>query len=70
MNNEYVFLQLLSLDMETMTNQGIASLSHKQKLIDDALNQSYSITLGGEAFGRCLVSPLISLLLSFIQLAS
>ncbi|XP_022923825.1 uncharacterized protein LOC111431421 isoform X3 [Cucurbita moschata] len=49
-----VFLQLLSLDMETMISRGIASLAHKQKLIEDALNQSYSITLGGGAFGRCL----------------
>lgn len=64
-----MFLQLLSLDMEAMISQGIASLSHKQKLIDDFLNQSYSITLGGGAFGRCLVCPLISLLLSFIHLS-
>lgn len=52
--NPNLFDQLLSLDMEAMISQGIASLSHKQKLIDDFLNQSYSITLGGGAFGRCL----------------
>ncbi|XP_022137681.1 uncharacterized protein LOC111009057 isoform X2 [Momordica charantia] len=52
--NPRLFDQLLSLDMETMIGQGMASLSHKQKLIDDALNQSYSITLGGGAFGCCL----------------
>ncbi|XP_038895461.1 uncharacterized protein LOC120083693 [Benincasa hispida] len=52
--NPNLFDQLLSLDMETMISQGIASLSHKQKLIDDALNQSYSITLGGGVYGRCL----------------
>ncbi|KGN63972.1 uncharacterized protein LOC101214462 [Cucumis sativus] len=52
--NPNLFNQLLSLDMETMISQGIVSLSHKQKLIDGVLNQSYSITLGGGAFGRCL----------------
>ncbi|KAG6584443.1 hypothetical protein SDJN02_19000 [Cucurbita argyrosperma subsp. argyrosperma] len=52
--NPNLFDQLLSLDMETMISRGIASLAHKQKLIEDALNQSYSITLGGGAFGRCL----------------
>lgn len=65
-----MLLQLLSLDMETMIAQGMASLSHKQKLIDDALSQSYRITLGGGAFGRCLVGPLILLLLSFIHFSS
>ena len=65
-----MFLQLLSLDMETMISRGIASLAHKQKLIEDALNQSYSITLGGGAFGRCLVWPLVPLSLPYIHLSS
>lgn len=69
MITECMFLQLLSLDMETMIGQGMASLSHKQKLIDDALNQSYSITLGGGAFGCCLVGPLITFSI-FIHLSN
>ncbi|KAL2533074.1 hypothetical protein Adt_06425 [Abeliophyllum distichum] len=35
-------------------SSGIVSLSHKQRLIDEALEQSYEIALGGGAFGRCL----------------
>lgn len=47
--------QLLSLDLESLISQGMASLSKKQKLIDEALNQSYEIAPGGGAFGHCLV---------------
>ncbi|CAL9031784.1 unnamed protein product [Prunus brigantina] len=46
--------QLLSLDLESLISQGMASLSKKQKLIYEALNQSYEIALGGGAFGHCL----------------
>ncbi|XP_030443076.1 uncharacterized protein LOC115665342 [Syzygium oleosum] len=50
--NPSLFQQLLSLDLEAIINQGMLSLSQKQKLIDDALDQSYEISLG--AFGHCL----------------
>ncbi|OVA14283.1 hypothetical protein BVC80_9027g41 [Macleaya cordata] len=46
--------QLLSLDPQFVISQGISSLSHKQKLIDEVLEQSYEIALGGGAFGHCL----------------
>ncbi|VVA19613.1 PREDICTED: phosphoesterase [Prunus dulcis] len=52
--NPSLFQQLLSLDLESLISQGMASLSKKQKLIDEALNQSYEIALGGGAFGNCL----------------
>lgn len=50
--------QLLSLDLECLISQGIASLSEKQNLIDEALSQSYEIALGCGAFGHCLVNSL------------
>lgn len=53
--------QLLSLDLECLISQGIASLSEKQKLIDEALSQSYEIALGCGAFGHCLVNFLSAL---------
>ena len=50
------FFQLLSLDLETVINEGMVSLSKKQVLIDEALEQSYEIALGGGTFGHCLVN--------------
>ncbi|KAJ0106181.1 hypothetical protein Patl1_19508 [Pistacia atlantica] len=52
--NPSLFQQLLSLDAESVIRQGMVSLSHKQKLIEDTLDQSYEIALGSGAFGRCL----------------
>ncbi|CAI9113300.1 OLC1v1013873C1 [Oldenlandia corymbosa var. corymbosa] len=52
--NPSLFQQLLSLDVEDIISQGTASLAQKQKLIHDALEQSYEIALGGGAFGHCL----------------
>ncbi|KAL0680394.1 hypothetical protein Bca4012_008376 [Brassica carinata] len=54
--NSSLFQQLLSLDHDTVINRGRESLSRKRKLIQEALEQSYEIVLGGgaEEFGRCL----------------
>ncbi|KNA25806.1 hypothetical protein SOVF_003090 [Spinacia oleracea] len=52
--NPSVFRQLLSLDLDSVINQGIISLNHKQKLITEALEKSYAINLGGGEFGCCL----------------
>ncbi|KAL6175742.1 hypothetical protein ACLB2K_052381 [Fragaria x ananassa] len=53
--NPALFQQLLSLDLECLISQlGMVSLSEKQKLIEEALSQSYEIKLGGGAFGHCL----------------
>ncbi|KAK9278107.1 hypothetical protein L1049_027665 [Liquidambar formosana] len=52
--NPALFDQLLSLNLESVINQGMVSLSQKQKLIDEAIEQSYEIALGGGAFGNCL----------------
>ncbi|XP_013630162.1 PREDICTED: uncharacterized protein LOC106336003 [Brassica oleracea var. oleracea] len=54
--NSSLFQQLLSLDHDTVINRGRESLSRKHKLIQEALEQSYEIVLGGgaEEFGRCL----------------
>ncbi|OAY58961.1 uncharacterized protein LOC110607866 [Manihot esculenta] len=52
--NPSLFKQLLSLDLEHIITQGMMSLSIKQKLINDTLDQSYEIALGGGAFGHCL----------------
>ncbi|XP_050218808.1 uncharacterized protein LOC126669393 [Mercurialis annua] len=52
--NPSLFKQLLSLDLESIISRGIVSLSIKQKLISDTLDQSYEIALGGGAFGHCL----------------
>lgn len=46
--------QLLNLDLESVIQRGILSLSEKQRLIDEALEQSYEITVGGGRFGHCL----------------
>ncbi|KAL5721802.1 hypothetical protein ACHQM5_005400 [Ranunculus cassubicifolius] len=53
-SNPAIFDQLLALDPQSVINQGIQSLSHKQKLIDEVLNQSYKIALGKGEFGHCL----------------
>ncbi|XP_004515253.1 uncharacterized protein [Cicer arietinum] len=52
--NPSLFDQLLSLDLDSVISQGMVSLSHKQKLIDDCLSKSYEIALGNGAYGRCL----------------
>ncbi|KAJ4713604.1 DHHA1 domain protein [Melia azedarach] len=52
--NPSLFEQLLSLDLESIISHGMVSLSHKQRLIEGTLNQSYKIALGGGAFGHCL----------------
>ncbi|XP_044477385.1 uncharacterized protein LOC123204670 [Mangifera indica] len=52
--NPSLFQQLLSLDVESVIRQGMVSLSHKQELIEDMLDQSYEIALGSGAFGHCL----------------
>lgn len=54
--NPSLFQQLLSLDLDSVIKQGLLSLSHKQRLIDEVLNQSYEIALGGGDFGRCLAA--------------
>uniref|UniRef100_A0A7N2MRV3 Phosphoesterase n=1 Tax=Quercus lobata TaxID=97700 RepID=A0A7N2MRV3_QUELO len=52
--NPTLFQQLLGLDVESVITQGMLSLSHKQILIDDALNHSYQIALAAGRFGHCL----------------
>ncbi|XP_057532543.1 uncharacterized protein LOC130810482 [Amaranthus tricolor] len=52
--NPLVFQQLLSLNVEAVISQGITSLSHKQKMIAQALERSFAIKLGDEEFGCCL----------------
>ncbi|KAL4579055.1 hypothetical protein LXL04_015190 [Taraxacum kok-saghyz] len=52
--NSLLFQQLLSLDLEHVINQGIQSLSQKQTLISEVLDQSYEIMLDDEASGHCL----------------
>ncbi|GAV83775.1 hypothetical protein CFOL_v3_27220 [Cephalotus follicularis] len=52
--NPSLFDQLLSLDVESVIAQGMTTLSLKQKLIQDTLDQSYEIALGGGLFGHCL----------------
>ncbi|KAL4632961.1 hypothetical protein ACB092_04G087700 [Castanea dentata] len=53
-SNPTLFQQLLGLDVESVITQGMLSLSHKQILIDDALNHSYQIALAAGRFGHCL----------------
>ncbi|KAI7731485.1 hypothetical protein M8C21_016933 [Ambrosia artemisiifolia] len=43
--NPLIFQQLLSLDVEHVINQGVNSLSQKQTLINEVLDQSYKIVL-------------------------
>uniref|UniRef100_A0A0D9VJL0 DHHA1 domain-containing protein n=1 Tax=Leersia perrieri TaxID=77586 RepID=A0A0D9VJL0_9ORYZ len=45
---------LLELDPEEVISRGQATLSYKQKLIDDCLEKSYEIALGCGSFGNCL----------------
>ncbi|EAY87100.1 hypothetical protein OsI_08498 [Oryza sativa Indica Group] len=45
---------LLELDPEEVISRGQATLSHKQKLIDECLEKSYEIALGCGRFGNCL----------------
>ncbi|MQL87108.1 hypothetical protein Taro_019641 [Colocasia esculenta] len=52
--NPSLFDQLLALDPELVISHGKATLSHKQKLIDEVLDQSYEIAIGGGLFGHCL----------------
>ncbi|KAL8457168.1 hypothetical protein ACS0TY_035131 [Phlomoides rotata] len=53
-SNPTLFQQLLSLDLDSVISQGMSSLAHKQRIIDEALEQSYEIALGGGSFGHCL----------------
>ncbi|KAI3454337.1 hypothetical protein Pfo_011000 [Paulownia fortunei] len=53
-SNPSLFQQLLSLDLDSVISQGMSSLAHKQRIIDEVLEQSYEIALGGGAFGHCL----------------
>ncbi|XP_043716315.1 uncharacterized protein LOC122664528 isoform X2 [Telopea speciosissima] len=53
-SNPALFEQLLELDPQSVINQGMTSLSQKQKLIDEALEMSYEIALGVGLFGHCL----------------
>nr|XP_043634076.1 uncharacterized protein LOC122605231 isoform X2 [Erigeron canadensis] len=52
--NPSLFEQLLSLDVEHVINQGLSSLSQKQNLINEVLDQSYEIVLDDGASGHCL----------------
>ncbi|KAK9106496.1 hypothetical protein Syun_022507 [Stephania yunnanensis] len=53
-SNPALFKQLLALDPESVINQGMESLSQKQKLISEVLEQSFEIALGNGVFGHCL----------------
>ncbi|KAI3724623.1 hypothetical protein L2E82_36406 [Cichorium intybus] len=52
--NPSLFQQLLSLVLEHVINQGMKSLSQKQTLINEVLDQSYEIVLDDGASGHCL----------------
>ncbi|XP_072958242.1 uncharacterized protein [Typha angustifolia] len=52
--NLMLFHQLLALDPEHVISHGKETLAHKQRLIDEALEQSYEIELGSAQFGHCL----------------
>ncbi|KAF3791231.1 Uncharacterized protein EJ110_NYTH07707 [Nymphaea thermarum] len=52
--NPNLFGQLLSLDPSDIICQGKISLLHRQKLIDEALQSSYEISLGKGLHGNCL----------------
>ncbi|CAN6464095.1 unnamed protein product [Victoria cruziana] len=54
MLNPNLFGQLLSLDPSNIICQGKISLLHKQKLLDEALQSSYEISLGQGLHGNCL----------------
>ncbi|PIN19440.1 hypothetical protein CDL12_07881 [Handroanthus impetiginosus] len=53
-SNPSLFQQLLSLDLDSVLSQGMSSLAHKQRIIDEVLEQSYEIAIGGGACGHCL----------------
>ncbi|KAH9318600.1 hypothetical protein KI387_020369, partial [Taxus chinensis] len=52
--NGKLFEQLLALDPRSVIERGQTSLSHTQRLIDEAIEQSYEISLGNGKFGNCL----------------
>ncbi|CAL9159747.1 unnamed protein product [Musa hybrid cultivar] len=52
--NSAVFDQLLALDPEHVIGVGKQTLTHKQRLINEVLQQSYKIRLGNGLFGQCL----------------
>lgn len=52
--NPSLFDQLLALDPELVITRGQETLSHKQKLIEEAVKNSYEISLGSGLFGHCL----------------
>lgn len=52
--NPSLFSQLMDLDPELLISLGKETLANKQKLIDEALDQSYKIALGRGLFGHCL----------------
>lgn len=56
MSSSTSHLQLLSLDVEHVINRGMSSLSQKQALIDEVLDQSYEIVLDDGSLGHCLVN--------------
>ncbi|CAA6663129.1 unnamed protein product [Spirodela intermedia] len=52
--NPSLFDQLLALDPDFVIDHGKETMLCKQKLIQEAVDQSYGIVLGGGLFGRCL----------------
>ncbi|XP_010908624.1 uncharacterized protein [Elaeis guineensis] len=60
--NSVLFDQLLELDPEHVIAHGQETLSHKQRLIDEVLEQSYEIALGSGLFGHCLAVDADSIL--------
>uniref|UniRef100_A0A7N0SWB1 DHHA1 domain-containing protein n=1 Tax=Kalanchoe fedtschenkoi TaxID=63787 RepID=A0A7N0SWB1_KALFE len=52
--NPTLFNQLLSLSLDSIIKNGRETLLKKQKLIDDILDQSFEISIGGGSFGKCL----------------
>lgn len=62
-----IWFQLLSLELDSVISQGMSSLADKQKKIDEVLELSYEITLGGGAFGNCLVKLIIFYCICYTQ---
>ncbi|GAB2217254.1 hypothetical protein Droror1_Dr00000426 [Drosera rotundifolia] len=54
--NPAVFDQLRSLELKSVISEGTASLAKKQKLIDEALDQAFKISLGRGEYGHCLAA--------------
>ncbi|KAK8916234.1 hypothetical protein KSP39_PZI022822 [Platanthera zijinensis] len=52
--NSCLFDQLMNLDPDLLISLGKDTFAYKQKLMDEALDQSYEITLGCGLFGHCL----------------